>query len=153
MTKLLCIPSIVFVVAALLVGCGGSDESTLSTAELTQQADVICWKAHNESFKGISEYTVKHAKELTSLDPQVATGRAIVVATVPALQTGISELEDLAVSDKDEEKVDKFTAALNEAIKATEEDPSSNAATSGVLYRDASKLAREYNFGRCENLP
>jgi len=138
----------------LFAGCGSSDDdSQLTKAELTKQADAICWKTHNENFNGILAYSKEHKQEFASLEPQAAIGKAIAAVTVPALQKGTAELKDLAAEAEEQEKVEKFVAALDKALKSIENDPTSKAATSGFLYNEANNVAAKSDLGRCESMP
>jgi len=152
MTRLLYIPLAVIAAVALLAGCGGSGDEPLSKAELTKQADAICWKAHNESFTGVTAYVVREKKQANKELP-VVLGKAITVATLPAMQGGLEKLEDLSVSSEDEEEMEQFTVALSEAIKVSEEDPASSKSTSGAVYNNANRLAAKFHLGRCKGLP
>jgi hypothetical protein len=155
MTKPFSILAVAFVALGLfLAGCGSSDDdSQLTKAELTKQADAICWKTHNENFDGIVAYSKKHKQEFASLDPQAAVGKAIAAVTVPALQKGTEELKDLAAEAEEQEKVERFVVALDKVLKSIEEDPASKGASAGFLYNEANNVAAKSDLGRCESMP
>lgn len=148
------IATIVLAAAALAVaGCGGGD-STLSRAEFLKEADAICWKTHNENFKGFQAFLVKNFKDFSNpSSQQAALGKGVVAVTVPALQKGSEELEALDAPEDEKQKVEAFVAAIDRAIGTIEENPASKRVTDGLVYGDTHKLARKYEFGRCASLP
>lgn len=144
---------IVLAAAALLVaGCG--EDSTLSKAEFTKEVDAICWKTHNENFKGFQAFVVKNIKDFSKpASQQAALGEGVETITVPALRKGIKELEDLDAAEDEKKNLEEFISALEQSIKTAEENPADKKVTDGLIYADPHKLAREYDLGRCASLP
>jgi hypothetical protein len=141
----------------LIAGCGGGDAaSSLSRAELREQADAICEKVHNKNFKEIYAYAERHKEEFAkvkSQQSQAGLGKAILAVTVPILKQGNKELEALDAPAGEREKVEKYVAAMNKVIKTIEENPESKHAASPYLFRKTHKLGRAYEFGYCRELP
>jgi hypothetical protein len=156
MTKRILTSAFALTAVVLLIASCGGDGSTLSRAELREQADVICEKIHNKNFNEFYAYAGKRDEEFANVGSQKAQsalGKATLVVTVPLLKQGAKELEALDASDDEKDEVDTYVAALDKVIKTIEENPESKHATSPYLYRDTHKLGRAYDFGYCRELP
>jgi maltose-binding protein MalE len=142
-------------VAAVVAGCGSSDDgSTDSTTALTKaqfikQGDAICEKGS----KQIEDEAEAFAEE-NDVDTEKPTDdqQEEVIETVvgPSLQSQADELSELGAPSGEEAKVTAMLDALEEGAQELETDP-------GVLLGkdgsdplgEANKLANEFGFKSC----
>jgi hypothetical protein len=151
--KTISILTMLMVLALLATGCGGSDEATLSKAELIKQGDAVCKKVIADSFEDGLAYARKNQARLSRLDPEAARGQVLTAGAVPAVQKGLNELESLGEPGEGKEELAAFLSEAKSALKKMEEEPASNAAASGDVFEKPNRSARAYGFKYCSTLP
>jgi hypothetical protein len=145
----------VILAALLVVGCGGSDDSSsgepISKEEFIAKADAIC-KAGNEQMEKELFKFLRQSRTGGSLGkPSVEQNEKFIVAVlIPNLRREIKEIKALGVPDGDEEKIDAMIAALEEGLETAEDETATVAAgTSDIVFGIASRLAGEYGATVC----
>jgi hypothetical protein len=142
-------------VAAVIAGCGSSDDSStnsataLTKAEFVKQGDAICEKGS----KQIEDEAESFADE-NDVDTENPTDeqQEEVVETVvgPALQTQADELGELGAPSGEEAKVTAMLEVLEEVAEEFESDPGVLLGSDGSDPLDkANELADEFGFKAC----
>ena len=141
--------------AALVAGCGSSDDSStdsttaLTKAEFIKQGDAICEKGS----KQIEEEAEAFADD-NNVDTEKPTNeqQEEVIETVvgPSLQTQADELGELGAPRGEEAKVTAMLDALEEGAEELESDPGVLLGKKGSDPLDeANELANEFGFKAC----
>lgn len=134
--------------AMVFGGCGSDDETTLSKAEFTKQANAICVEG-NERRK--AEYRLKvqelEQKQKKSPGPPEQADLFLDVFIIPFGEM-IEELEDLGVPEGDEKKVDKIFSEMRQGVEILEGDPTL-VLGEPTMFDKANKLNAEYGLTGC----
>lgn len=142
--------------ALIVAGCGGGSDSTESTstssltkAAFVKQGNAICAKTEKEIIEGVGRFV----KEGNPLKPKPLTEKQLAEIAervlVPKVRRQIDEIRALGIPSGDEQEVEAFFAAAEEALKETEEDPSLFGKGGAGPFAEANKLAREYGLTVC----
>jgi hypothetical protein len=135
---------------ALIAGCGGSGNDSISRAEYIKQADTICVKDREKRFGEASAYARSHASKLSKLT-QPEEGEALLAEVfLPGMRKQIEDLEALEVPDADSAKIRAFFAAMQRGIAKIEAEPDVSKVAEGKTFSEANKLGGEYGFVECE---
>ncbi|MFA4928386.1 MAG: hypothetical protein WC558_07710 [Patulibacter sp.] len=137
-----------FLIAALaLAGCGGSDDEGPTKAEYIAKADAICKTEGEKSQKAATDAVVALGTE----DPTPEQLQVIATSTIiPGLEKQVGDLKALDKPKDDEEEIDAIYAALDTAINAGKEDPSTLTGAAGANpFDDANKKAVAYGLKEC----
>jgi hypothetical protein len=115
------------VVAFLVVGCGGSDDSTAASpvtkAQFIKRADRICIKADNVQPRELNAYRGKYKKQLKKLGPVEYEETVVRDLTLPSVKTEIKELKSLKAPDGEEKQVNGIIAGYKAAVRKGERNP------------------------------
>jgi hypothetical protein len=137
------------VLVIALVGCGSSDEDSLTKAEFVNQANAICGKAEKEKDEDLLSYMKENpaaAKGLTASVEQELVGVA-----APPLRQMTEELGDLGAPEGDEDAVSAIIESFEAAIATLEEDPKAVMAGSNP-FAEADKLSAQYGIKTCAEI-
>ena len=142
-------------VAAIVAGCGGSDDSgsetteatvTLTKAEFIKQGDAICEEANEQNETEAEEFAEDNGFTLEkATDEQLE--EAITEVLVPSLNQQVGDIAALGAPQGDEEQVEKIVVSLEGGAGEIEDEPS--LAFEGDPLKESSRLAKDYGFEVC----
>ena len=142
-------------VAAIVAGCGGSDDSgsetteatvTLTKAEFIKQGDAICEEANEQNETEAEEFAEDNGFTLEkATDEQLE--EAITEVLVPSLNQQVEDIAALGAPQGDEEQVEKIVVSLEDGAGEIEDEPS--LAFEGDPLKESSRLAKDYGFEVC----
>jgi hypothetical protein len=124
--------SLALTFTALLPGCGGGQDASISKAtetgpltkaEFIKRGDEICRKADTTQFNEASRYREKHGKELGKLPPIPAEEKVIVAIILPSIRRQMKELEALGTPKGEEKMVKSFFAGIEAGLKRAAKHP------------------------------
>ncbi|HYJ21921.1 MAG TPA: hypothetical protein VEW07_07860 [Solirubrobacterales bacterium] len=141
---------------ALLVGCGGSDDSTetlttssLSKAQWIKRAGAVCLNESVPILGRVNAYEEKHRAK-TPRANEVVAGEAIRREVPPIMTDLIEELRALGAPEGDEEQVEAFLLTMEEDTQGIEDGPPlSSLVELTPKYADSGSLARQYGLLEC----
>jgi hypothetical protein len=137
--------------AAVVVGCGGSDSDTsssLSKAQFIKQADAICEKSNDKVGSEFESYAKEQGWDENKEPSKKQQEEAITDVVAPSVQTQVDEIKDLGTPAGDEDQVEAMLTAVEEGVETLEEDPSQLTEGKNPLAK-GSKLARDYGLEKC----
>lgn len=151
MNKLLTMTVAAVVLAALVAGCGGGDETTdetvtLTKAEFIKQGDAICQKGNDQSEKEAEEFAEENDFELEKASDEQLE-EAVSEVLVANLRGQLDELEALGAPEGDEEQVEEIIDSLEGATEEIEDDP--GVVFDGEVLKEPGELAQDYGFKVC----
>lgn len=149
-TRLIAWGAGLLLVALLVAGCGGGDDSSgesISKEEFIAKADAICKQGNERMEAGFSKL-LKDVKNLNKLKKDEYE-QLVDEVMVPSLEKEIEELRALGVPEGDEERVEAMIAALEEGQETAERNPEAVNASSDAVFGIASRLAGEYGLEVC----
>jgi hypothetical protein len=145
----------VVAIAAIVAGCGSSDDGSTDTtaaltkAEFIKQGDAICEKGS----KQIEEEAEAFAEDndVDTENPSDEQQEEVIETIVgPSLQTQADELSELGAPSGEEAKVTAMLEALEEGAEELESDPGVLLGSNGSDPIDtANELANEFGFKAC----
>ncbi len=135
-------------VGMITAGCGGSNNSTSTTAltkaQFDSQANAICKKGNQEINKAANA-TFKSGKPSSADLNKFATDTVI-----PSTQSQINQISDLTPPSGDEDQVNAILAAANKALDEVKKDPSLVTQQGGQdPFAETNKLANAYGLTTC----
>lgn len=140
------------VVAAIVAGCGGSDDSTssLTKAQFIATADAICKKGNAEIESGFEAFAKKNdigENEEPSKAQQEELSETLLV---PKVKNQAEEIRDLEAPSGDEGEISAMLDSLDEGVEAIEADPQAPFDSSQPNpFGPANKMAKEYGLEVC----
>lgn len=140
-----------FVLAALVAGCGGGDETTdetvtLTKAEFIEQGDAICKKGNDLSEKEAEEFAEANDFELGKASKEQLE-EAVAEVLVPNLNQQAEELDALGAPEGDEDKVEAIVVSLEGAADELEDEP--GLIFEGKALKEPTELAQDYGLKVC----
>ncbi|HWC09415.1 MAG TPA: hypothetical protein VG458_10220 [Solirubrobacterales bacterium] len=152
MSKAFLAVSMAIVTAAIIVGCGGGDDTndsstaTLSKAEFIKEADAICADADEQGQEEAEEFAKENDFSLEKpTDEQLE--EAISAILVPSLNQQAEEISALGAPEGDEEQIEALTASLEDVAGEIEDDP--GIVINGEALTEPSELAEDYGLKVC----
>jgi len=157
---------IAFVFAALVavsVGCGGgssgdADSTNLTPKAFTEQADAICTKSENRiaaEFKSFQEKEQPKeeggGKGKSPKEVEARTHEAIEAVGIPQLRQLLDELRELEAPASKEADMTAYLDALEEEIKAGEDDPQALNGSPEEIFTKSEAAAKDLGFKACAN--
>jgi hypothetical protein len=138
--------------AVAAAGCGGGseDETPLTKAEFTKQADAICATTKKAVKTRVSEAYKEIAKNAGSTAEKAQ--EEFVLAVMPTYRTMSDELNGLAAPSGDEEQVKAIVSGYDSTISEYEEKPSAAIAAGGEPFAKTSTLAAKYGLKECAKI-
>ncbi|MGC1166548.1 MAG: hypothetical protein WA862_10610 [Solirubrobacterales bacterium] len=142
----------VMAIAAVVAGCGGSDDSTetvvLTKAEFIEQGDAICAKGSKQIEEEADEFAADN--DIDTSNPSKEEQEEVITTVVaPALQTQADEITELGAPDGEEERVTAIIEALEAGAQELEDEPGALLESEGDPLGEANKLANEFGFKEC----
>jgi len=137
--------------AALVAGCGGGDDTTDETVTLTKtefikQGDAICKKGNDQSEKEAEEFAEENGFTLEKASKDQLE-EAVAEVLVPNVNQQAQELDELGAPEGDEEQVEEIIVSLEGAAGEIEDEPS--AVFEGKVLKEPTELAKDYGFKVC----
>lgn len=154
MSKLLTAAVAAVVLAALIAGCGGGDETTDETVTLTKtefikQGDAICQAGNEEIEEGFEEFAEENDLP-ENKEPSKEQGVELVETVIlPSIQQQGEEIRELGAPDGDEEQVDELLTSLEEAVAEGEDDPEILFEGKTDPFGKVNQLTKDYGFKVC----
>jgi FtsZ-interacting cell division protein ZipA len=139
-------------IAAIVAGCGSSDDSasSLTKAQFIAQADAIC-KAGNAEIESEAEAFEKKNNIDENEEPSTAQ-KAEVSETilVPNVTNQAEEIRDLAAPSGDEDEISAMLDSLDEGVEEVEANPQAPFESKQPNpFGPANKIAEEYGLKVC----
>lgn len=147
----------------LAVGCGSSDDSTttdggvdgggvttssLSKAEMIEQADEICEEANEALAEDADEFAKENDVDTTN--PTEAQRQAVIVeVVVPNLREQAQKIEELGAPEGDEAEVEAVLDSLRKGADELEDQPMRLREAGGGPLKGTAELAKSYGFEVC----
>jgi hypothetical protein len=142
--------AVLVALAALVVGCGGGDDSetteTLTKAEFIKQGDQICEKANEASEDEAEEFAKENDFTLEKAS-KAQIEEAVGEVLVPNLNGQVEDLRALGAPEGDEDQIEEILVSLEGAADEIEGDP--GLIFEGKTLEEPSKLAEDYGFEVC----
>lgn len=152
MSKAFLAVSMAIVAAAIVVGCGGGDDTsdsstaTLSKAEFIKEADAICADADQQGQEEAEEFAKENDFSLDApTDEQLEEAISAILA--PSLNQQAEEISALGAPEGDEEQIEALTASLEDVAGKIEDDP--GIVINGEALTEPSELAEDYGLKVC----
>jgi len=136
-------------IAAAAAGCGGSDDESLTKAELIRQGDAICKQGGETIQAELAGYVKDHEIGPTSRLTKENQEEVVLTIILPTLQ---AEAEELGELEAPEAEADEFTAiveGLEGAVEKGEAAPLSMLNSAPKPLAEAGELAGAYGFEDC----
>jgi hypothetical protein len=138
----------VLVGGALLIGCGGGDDSSSTEAALTKsaylkQGNAICKNANDDLDVAAKQQFGNQQPTQKELE-QFATSTAI-----PELEQEIADLRALPAPTGDTETVSAIYDAAESGLDQLKQDPSIITQDNPQAFAEANKLAKDYGLTVC----
>jgi hypothetical protein len=132
-------------------GCGGGSdpvsEEPLTKAQFIKRAEAICSGTDKTQKAALRVFFQKHPNATAS---KAVEEEVVVVVGLPPVRAEIKELAALPAPKGDEEKIQAFIEAIEQAVEKGEADPSTMIRGEGKgPFAAAGKLARGYGFKAC----
>lgn len=146
--------SLIVAIALIATGCGGGDgedtvtASPLTKAEFIGKADEICARDRRKIAKELETYPAKQGSG-EGKDQEDLLTEAIREVFLPSLQAKVDEIRALGAPAGDEQQVEAFLNAMQDAIDAMEERSIETLGQFAVQLEPAGELARAYGFNAC----
>jgi hypothetical protein len=129
--------------ATAAIGCGGSDDDSLTKAEFLKQGNAICAKGNKEIDKAANKTFEKGQQPTKAQITKFAEDTLI-----PSVEEQIDGLRDLSPPSADEDKVNAILDEAESALDETKDDPSIFAANKDP-FKKANQLANQYGLTEC----
>jgi len=131
--------------AGVVIGCGGSDDSTSSSDAPTKDeyiasADKICTDSDAE--------IEAMGKQLDTNATQDETLALVKSDLIPAVQQRAKDLEALPRPAGDEDTLGTYTQSLNDAVSTLADNPEAIFGNTNP-FEESNKLAEEYGLEAC----
>lgn len=152
MSKALLAIGMAIALAAAVVGCGGGDDSTDSSAaaltksEFIKEADAICGDANEQGEEEAEQFAEENGFTLEKASEEQIE-EAISAVLVPSLNQQAEEISALGAPEGDEEKVEAIITSLEDAATEVEDDPGT--VIDGTALEEPGQLAEDYGFKVC----
>lgn len=137
----------------MLAGCGESDSTAdvaapIPKAEFVKKANAICAQANQELAEIAEKFTQE--KNLSEKNrPTDAQVTELATRSLPPIKRQVEELRALGVPTGDEQQVDEFLSAAEEAVEKGEQDPAALYGANGGAFAKANRLATDYGLDKC----
>jgi len=142
-------------IAVALWGCGDDDSSAgggssggkSARAEFVEQANAICEEGKERGLEAMGAYAKEHPGSGLSQQEQLAV--ALQKAFLPELQKQVDEIRQLEPPAGDEQQVEAFLVATEEAVEASSKGPASTGDQFDPNFDRSARLARAYGLSGC----
>jgi hypothetical protein len=141
------ITAVLVAAAWIVTGCGGSDEETLTKAEVIKQGDAICKQVDKRQLVGIKKVSKQFQQTTVGRKGQEMMVRAVMF---PSIKEEAEELGDLrASSSKDQEGLEELVQSIEKDLSRVEDDLTLLEEAAGSPFAASEKLAKSYGFKAC----
>jgi hypothetical protein len=144
------------VVALLAAGCGGGDDTSITTSTISKEAfikkaDAICKKGSERVQLGFGAYLKTGKKSILALrHPSKADYEGLIIGVLlPSLEKEIKEIRALGAPSGDKDQIEEILTALEEGIEVAETNRKAVTHSSEAIFGIGSRLATEYGLEVC----
>lgn len=130
---------------ALVIGCGGGGDETITKAAFVAQGNAICKKAMRERIAAERDF-FEGQVENGSSPSQAVTEKRYVALVAPHLERVVVEFEGLDDSGADPSV---FIASFRDGIKTVENETAEVFEGAVVPFQEASEHAKELGLNAC----
>lgn len=138
-------------------GCGSGGDSTdtaegtssVSKAEFVKKGNAICTKAEKEVEEGVEEFAKENNLSARKPPSEKQVEELAEELIVPSVRKQLMELRALGTPSGGAEELQAIFAAVEGALKETEENPSVFGKGGVGPFAKANKLSREYGLTVC----
>lgn len=137
--------------AAVLVGCGGSDdETTLTKAQIIEQGDAICKKADADQVRILGRLNREKSFDDRTRAEQ---GELVTGAGMAPILRQAEELAELPAPEGDAEEIEAMAEAIEASVKRARENPELVLGTNPLaVFEAGAKAAEAYGFKLCSEV-
>jgi hypothetical protein len=141
----------VAVVAALVAGCGGSDEEeSLTKAEFVKRGSKICAKEGKKMGDGLTAYGKKH--DLSEPASKADTAELMETLILPGFESELEGLQELPAPEGDESEVEAMLTKFEKGLEDGGGDPTQLFASKDSEFLQATEAMGEYGLEGCGTL-
>jgi hypothetical protein len=143
-------------VAGALAGCGGGGEAAAGTtvttsshskAEFIKLASAICDRDRASLSPELERYMQQHGGAAKTKSEALA--EAIQAIFIPKAEAQVDEIRAIGAPRGDEQQVERFLVATEEAVAAAREARSPTESQLGEYFKRSAALASEYGLDHC----
>lgn len=142
----------VVAIAAIVAGCGSSDDesSSLTKAQFIAQADAICKKGNAEIESEVEAFAEENGIEENEEPSKAQQAEVSETILAPNIENQSEEIRDLEAPSGDEDEVSAMLDSLDEGVEAVEANPEAPFESNQPNpFGQANKLAKEYGLKVC----
>jgi hypothetical protein len=140
--------------AAIVTGCGSSDDDTtsaaLTKAQFIVKADAVCKTGNDEIEAEVEAFKTENGlgdEEEPSKAQQAEVSKTILV---PNVENQAEEIRDLEAPSADEDQISKMLDSLEEGVEEVEDNPQAPFESNQPNpFGPANKIAEEYGLVVC----
>lgn len=135
------------VAAALMAGCGGDDDSSLSKQEYDQKLELVCNKGLQEREELVSRLgkEFEEGKQKSNSKTQTENIRKLIAI----YQGTTEEIDDLGLPEQSEMKAEELVEERERAAEKVEADPLGSLGVTATTFEKANKVAEDLEAGSC----
>jgi len=146
--------AVVVAIGVLIAGCGGSSDngsesSTLTKAEFLKQGNAICAKGNDEIEAGFESFVQQHHMKKNQRPTAAELKGVAEEVLVPIISRQVKEIRALGTPEGDEQKVEGFLTAAEEALEKAEQNPSILTQENNDPFEAVNKKAASYGLTKC----
>lgn len=147
MTILLCVVAL----AAVVAGCGGSDEDapTPTKKQFTKQASAVCLQGVRDIQLKLEKTIKQRAKEKTFGTDEALPAEIANQIVLPNFETQVEDLRALGAPKGDEAEVEKMWDTFETAIADSKQDPKGMFRGEVETLEDVRTMATKYGLEYC----
>jgi len=140
-------------IAAIVAGCGSSDDETtspLTKAQLIAQADAICKTGNAEIESEFEAFAKKNNIDENEEPSKAQQAELSETILVPNVSNQAEEIRDLAAPSADEDEISAMLDSLDEGVEEVEANPQAPFESNQPNpFGPANKIAKEYGLKVC----
>lgn len=138
-------------VAAMVGGCGGSDDDTIAKAEYVKQGNAICAKAVAD--RNVAVQAAVKKEEAGPGKPDEAFSEELVIdVALPPLTQMTDELAALSDPDPGADEAAAIVGSFETGIEEVEDDPARVVKGTVDPFKDAKEQAAKFGLKACSNV-
>jgi hypothetical protein len=139
--------------AAILAGCGSSDDETTSSltkAQFIAQADAICKKGNAEIDSEVEAFQEENGLGENDEPSKAQQAEVSETILVPNVENQAEEIRDLAAPSADEDEISTMLDSLEEGVEEVEANPQAPFESKQPNpFGPANRIAKEYGLKVC----
>lgn len=135
------------VAAALLAGCGGDDDSSISQQEYDQQVELVCNKGLQEREELVSQLgkEFEEGKQKSNTKSQTENIQKLIAV----YQDTTEEIADVGLPENNEKKAEELVEEREKAAEKVEADPLGSLGVTSTTFEKANKVAEDLKAKSC----